>query len=189
MNKAELRHIFTDKRAELSTRDHHVFQDLLLIRFQELSLGYFNLVHAYLPLMEKKEPDPTPLLDWLAFRNPGMHITYSKINPRDFTMSHFLCDEDTRFEKNRYGIPEPTGGVHVSPEEIELAFVPLLAFDLQGNRVGYGKGYYDRFLDQCAPGMTKVGLSFFSPVDSINDIGFFDKKLDFCITPDRVYAF
>lgn len=189
MIKTEARKIYSEKRAQLTPKEINTFQALLLIRFQELSLGYFHLVHSYLPLLEKNEPDPSPLLDWLQFRDPGLHVTFSKINPSDFTMSHFLVEDNTRFEKNRYGILEPTGGVPINEKDIELAFVPLLAFDLEGNRVGYGKGYYDRFLDQCSDSITKVGLSFFSPVDSIQDISFFDKKLDFCITPDCVYAF
>ena len=93
------------------------------------------------------------------------------------------------FDMNQYGIPEPVGGKEIMPEELDLVFVPLLGFDLQGNRVGYGKGYYDRFLSKCKDDVIKVGLSFLSPIDCIEDVDFFDKKLDFCITPERVYAF
>lgn len=189
MTKADIRSIYLEKRCQLSSRDLNTFQDLLLIRFQELSLGYFHLVHAYLPLFEKNEPDPSPLLEWLTFKDPGMHLTFSKIHPETLAMTHFLHDGDTLFEKNEYGIVEPTGGVKINPQDIELAFVPLLAFDALGNRVGYGKGYYDRFLAQCSKEIIKVGLCFFPPVESVEDISFFDKKLDFCITPDRVYAF
>jgi 5-formyltetrahydrofolate cyclo-ligase len=67
--------------------------------------------------------------------------------------------------------------------------MPLLAFDSKGDRVGYGKGYYDRFLAACRKDVLKIGLSYFPPVSSIDDIEIFDKKLDFCITPERVYAF
>jgi 5-formyltetrahydrofolate cyclo-ligase len=104
-------------------------------------------------------------------------------------MKHYLHEEDMYFEINQYGIPEPVGGSEIMPEELDMVFVPLLGFDLQGNRVGYGKGYYDRFLSKCKDDVIKVGLSFLSPIDCIEDVDFFDKKLDFCITPERVYAF
>jgi 5-formyltetrahydrofolate cyclo-ligase len=189
MTKAEARKMYVGKRRQLCVRELNTFQAMLLIRFQELNMGYFHLIHSYLPMFDKNEPDPTPLVEWLKFRDPGLHVTYSRINPADFSMTHFLHDENTGFEKNVYGILEPVDGVHIDASEIEMAFVPLLAFDLFGNRVGFGKGYYDRFLDRCSERIVKVGLSFFSPVDSIEDVSFFDKKLDFCITPDRVYAF
>ncbi|MEY2811910.1 MAG: hypothetical protein RI991_905, partial [Bacteroidota bacterium] len=101
----------------------------------------------------------------------------------------FLVDEQTVFQDNQYGIPEPTAGIEVTSDMIDVVVVPLLAFDKKGNRVGYGKGYYDRFLASCRNDVITIGLSFFPPVLSIDDIDFFDKKLDFCITPDSVYAF
>jgi 5-formyltetrahydrofolate cyclo-ligase len=104
-------------------------------------------------------------------------------------MKHFLVDEHTVFQDNQYGIPEPTAGIEVTSDMIDVVFVPLLAFDKKGNRVGYGKGYYDRFLAGCRNDVITIGLSFFPPVLSIDDIDFFDKKLDFCITPECVYAF
>lgn len=72
---------------------------------------------------------------------------------------------------------------------IDIAFIPLLAFDTEGNRIGYGKGYYDRFLAKCRKDIITIGLSYFPPLDKVDDIEFFDKKIDFCITPESVYAF
>lgn len=189
MKKSEARKIFSAQRSALTARDVNTKQDLLLICFQQLVLKNVNLVHAYLPMYERNEPDPIPLLDFMHFRHPGMQVTYSKIDPSNFSMLHFLQDDDMFFEKNQYGIPEPMGGVPVNEMDIDIVFIPLLAFDKVGNRVGYGKGYYDRFLSKCRKDVLKVGLSFFPPVDSIEDVQFFDKKLDFCITPERVYAF
>lgn len=189
MTKAEIRKSFRAYRATLSNREVNTCQDLLLIRFQEMILPEAMLIHTYLPLYERNEPDPGPLVDFMRFQNPGLRVTYSKISVSDFRMLHFLQDEDMFFEKNSFGIPEPIGGVEVLETDIDIAFIPLLAFDKNGNRVGYGKGYYDRFLAKCRKDVMKIGLSFFPPVDSIEDVDFFDKKLDFCITPERVYAF
>ena len=189
MKKAEARILFRQQRSSLTTLQVNVFQDLLLIRFQELALPYFNYVHAYLPIYKNNEPDTDPLLEWLKFSTPGLQIVYPKVSPLDFSMKHYLHEDDMYFDMNQYGIPEPVGGKEIMPEELDLVFVPLLGFDLQGNRVGYGKGYYDRFLSKCKEDVIKVGLSFLSPIDCIEDVDFFDKKLDFCITPERVYAF
>jgi 5-formyltetrahydrofolate cyclo-ligase len=189
MKKSEARKIFSAQRSSLNPLEVNTKQDLLLILFQQLTLPHCSLVHAYLPRYDRNEPDPTPLLDFMHFRQPGMKVTYAKIDPSNFSMVHFLQDDEMFFEKNQYGIPEPIGGVTVNEKDIDIVFIPLLAFDRSGNRVGYGKGYYDRFLSKCRKDAMKIGLSFFPPVDSIEDVDFFDKKLDFCITPERVYAF
>ena len=125
----------------------------------------------------------------MRFTTPGLKVTYSAINPSDYSMKHFLQYDEMTFEINKYGIPEPIDGTQIAENEIDIAFIPLLAFDLQGNRVGYGMGYYDRFLSKCRQDLIKIGLSFFPPAESIDDVDFFDKKLDFCITPECVYAF
>jgi 5-formyltetrahydrofolate cyclo-ligase len=70
-----------------------------------------------------------------------------------------------------------------------MVIVPMLAFDRQGNRVGYGKGYYDSFLKQCRPDCIKVGVCYFEPIAQIDDAGDFDVPLNFCITPQQVYVF
>jgi 5-formyltetrahydrofolate cyclo-ligase len=189
MNKVEARNFFRQQRSALTTYQVNTGQDLILIRFQELNLPYLHFLHTYLPIHRNNEPDPSPLVDWLEFRNPGLQVAYPKINPTDFSMQHILEEADTCFEENKYGIPEPVHGITIDPMEFDLILVPMLGFDKLGNRVGYGKGYYDRFLAKCKKDVIKIGLSFLSPIDSIEDVDFFDKKLDFCITPECVYAF
>ena len=80
-------------------------------------------------------------------------------------------------------------GIKIPTSKIEVVFVPLLAFDKKGNRVGYGKGFYDRFLSECNPETIKIGLSFFEPEELIEDVFENDVKLDYCVTPDEVYQF
>jgi len=80
-------------------------------------------------------------------------------------------------------------GIEVDEEKIQVVFIPLLAFDLLGNRVGYGKGYYDTFLKNCNDSILKIGLSLFEAEKEIIDIHENDVPLNFCVTPEQVYEF
>jgi len=70
-----------------------------------------------------------------------------------------------------------------------VVFIPLLAFDEEGHRVGYGKGFYDSFLAECKPETLKIGLSFFEAETKIEDVFDGDMALDYCVTPKQVYRF
>ena len=100
-----------------------------------------------------------------------------------------VVHDETIFKTNGYGIEEPIDGIDMIPTEIDLVIVPLIAFDKMGNRVGYGKGYYDRFLKRCRKDCMKIGFSYFEPVEEIEDVNKLDVKLDIAITPDNIYQF
>ena len=104
-------------------------------------------------------------------------------------MNAIICNADSIFEANDYNIPEPLDTEIADPTSIDLVITPLLTFDTKGNRVGYGKGYFDRYLKECHDDCIKVGFSYFDPIDSIDDANEFDVPLDFCITPQRTYVF
>lgn len=87
------------------------------------------------------------------------------------------------------GIPEPVGGTVTEPSEIDLILMPLLAFDKRGHRVGYGKGFYDRFLRSCRADCIKAGLSLFPPEEKIDDVAEFDQPMTMAITPESVFRF
>ena len=70
----------------------------------------------------------------------------------------------------------------------DVMLVPLLAYDNQKNRLGYGKGFYDRFLEKCHSKTIFIGLSLFEPEESI-PIEKTDVPLNFCITPKNIYTF
>jgi 5-formyltetrahydrofolate cyclo-ligase len=189
MKKALIRKLFREKREKLTPGENARLQDLLLIRFQQLDMPFIHILHSFLPAYGRREPDPEPLIRYLSFRNPGMQVIVPRVNPGSETLSHFLLEENTRLELNDWGIPEPVDAEECPVDEIDLVIVPLLAFDLAGQRVGYGKGFYDRFLATCPGKTVKLGLSFFEPVERIEDTNTFDIRLDYCVTPERLYAF
>ena len=189
MLKKEARTIFRQKRMALTDREKIILNDLLLIEFQKLSFPFFSSILSYYPLEQSKEPDTFMLTRYLRFKNPGLLIAYPKTNNSDHSMQAIVCDDDHVFEKNNFFIHEPTHLEYIEPEKIDMVLVPLLAFDSKGYRVGYGKGFYDRFLKQCRNDCVKIGLSYFEPIDAINDAGEFDVPLDFCITPQKAYVF
>ena len=104
-------------------------------------------------------------------------------------MNHYLLTDQTKLIVNEWGIPEPDNNSIPIPESsIEVVFVPLLAYDTKGSRVGYGKGFYDRFLQDSKPKLT-IGLSFFEPEENDIEVNEYDQPLDLCVYPDRVVHF
>jgi 5-formyltetrahydrofolate cyclo-ligase len=104
-------------------------------------------------------------------------------------MSHCLLTDSTTIKKNSYNIPEPVDGIAIASSTIEVVFIPLLAFDIKGHRIGYGKGFYDRFLAQCKPETLKIGLTFFEAEVESFETSEDDVRLDYCVTPENIYKF
>ena len=145
-----------------------------------------NYFHLFLSIPDKGEVDTSYLLTILQGRDKEVIIP--KMLP-DRQLEHYLLTDNTPLQANKFGIPEPLSGITVDPKKIEVVFLPLLIFDRKGYRVGYGGGYYDRFLAQCPESTVKVGLSFFDPVEAISDLNDHDIVMDFALTPKASYEF
>jgi 5-formyltetrahydrofolate cyclo-ligase len=189
MLKKELRKLYREKRNALAAPEKVKLDDLLLIQFQTVVLPMLNTVFSYWPIEENNEPNTHLITDFLEFRSPGLQLVYPKIDDVSGTMQAILVDEDTRFTRNHFNVYEPENGEVIAAAGIDLVIVPLLAVDRKGYRVGYGKGYYDKFLAGCREDCMKAGFSYFEPVTAIDDCHDFDVPLDLCITPQAVYVF
>ncbi len=189
MTKRELRKVYKEKRNSLQDTTMEKMQDLLLIQFQKLDLPFLTAIHSYLTMINSKEPDPHNIIRWLSFRNPGMICAAPVTDFITNEMKHVVYDEKTEVVVNSFGIPEPAEGEELSADEIDLVITPLLAFDEKGYRVGYGRGFYDRFLAQCREDVLCIGLSYFTAEKRIEDTDTFDKRMNYCITPERIYEF
>ena len=187
MNKKALRKTYKTFRKDLSENQ---IEDLSLAISNELlklPIWGYSFYHIFLAIEEQKEVNTNYILNILSGKDKNILI--SKSDFKTGNMTHFLLTDSTLIKKNDYNIPEPIDGIEISNDKIEVVFIPLLAFDKTGNRVGYGKGFYDRFLANCKPETVKVGLSFFDAEDEINDTHEGDVRLDYCVTTERVYKF
>ena len=189
MFKKDLRKLYKSKRLDLSFSQRLKLDDLLLIQFQQLALPYLQSILSFYPIEEKGEINTFIITDYLSFAHPGLQVAYPKTNAAECTMQAVATHAATEFKENDWAIPEPVAGALLQPEELDAVLVPMLAFDEVGHRVGYGKGFYDRFLQSCRPDCVTIGLCYFDPVPRIEDAGKYDVTLDYCITPQRIYVF
>jgi len=188
MTKAAIRKLYKQKRNDLSQSVKDKFEDLMLIQFQSLHLNIPDMVMTYSPIEAQNEYNPILIEEYCFFKNPATTLLYPVVDKENNDLKVFSVKEDTFFELNEYDIEEPMNGHQTVPEAIGLMLVPLLAFDEAGYRVGYGKGYYDKLISKCRAETLKIGFSYFD-AEVIDDLNNFDKKLDFCITPERIYQF
>ncbi len=189
MTKAQLRNIYKEKRKIISSVQKAKLTDLILINFQKIDLPFITCVHTYLAMYDHNEIATQQILGYLKFRNPGLQISIPKVNTKTGQIEHFIYKEDMEMAINKFGVKEPSDGDKIEATDIDVVLTPLLAFDKKGNRVGFGKGYYDKFFLQCRRDVLKIGLSFFEAEDEIDDTNQYDIPLDFCVTPQTVYQF
>lgn len=190
MTKAELRETYLKKRRALSEKEYSMLSHSLYEKFvSHFDMESIKVLHTYLPLAKNKEPDTWILIDWIGVKFPEIKVSLPRINYDTEALDSVYFDDRFQLQVNKWGLEEPLKGVPTSPREIDVVIVPLLAFDINGNRVGYGKGYYDKFLATCRADCRRVGLSFFEPVEEISDIDAYDIPLNYCITPTEFYTF
>jgi len=187
--KTELRERFKELRRQLSAEDEDAFNAKLLLQFQQFIWQGLSYIHVFLPIKKFKEPNTLMLINWLSENYPEIQLVISKSDLKTNVMDHYLWDKDQILELNKWGIEEPQGGKVILPHQIDGVIIPLLAFDKRGERIGYGKGFYDRFLSACRPDCLKIGLSFFEPIDKIEDTDPTDIALDYCITSQKTWKF
>lgn len=189
MEKTALRRLYIQKRKELSALQVEEYSKKISQLFATLPLAEVNYLHTYYPIPGKTEVDCLKIVQWIRQEQPQIQVVLSKSNLRNNTLEHYLWKSDTPLFMNKWGITEPQRGEIICPEKLDLILIPLLAFDEKGNRVGYGKGFYDRFLSECRKDALKVGLSFFDAVENPFEVFEHDVPLDICITSGKIWEF
>lgn len=186
MLKKDLRTLYLNKRLQYSTQSLQSKSLTISNSILELPIWSYTNYHIFLPIDTKNEIDTSYILSILHGKDKNVII------PKILTsnsLENYLLTDNTTLKKNKWGVPEPIDGIKIEPSSIDVVFVPLLAFDKKGNRVGYGKGYYDNFLNNCKPDVLKIGLSLFEAEEQITDVYENDIPIDYCVTPKKTYIF
>ena len=157
-----------------------IFENLL-----ELNIWDKSFYHLYLSNEINNEVETDEIINLLFMKNKRVFVP--KILGKD--LLNIEIDNNTNYFLNQLGIREPISSNQKDASLLEVIFVPLLIFDKLGHRVGYGGGYYDKFLENIKEDVLKIGLSLFDPIDEIQDIEKHDISMDYIITPKRVYDF
>jgi 5-formyltetrahydrofolate cyclo-ligase len=186
MKKEELRKIYYQKRLLVDEIQRKKLIKKILQELKKHTLVN-KYVSIYLPIKRNNEIDTYPIIELIE--KMGGKIIVPKSNFQTGVMTHYLFTKKTRLKLNEFGIPEPIEEKAVQNSQIDIVLLPLLIFDQVGHRVGYGKGFYDRFLSDCRADTIKIGLCDFSSVEEISPVLASDIALDFCITMDKLYTF
>lgn len=190
MTKAALRTQFLSQRKALLPNDVAERSAAIANRFFLEHSIISGTLHLFLPIDRQNEVDTWLIIRQLWRDFPAVRVVVSVTDMVTNQLTHYPLLPDMTLTENRWGIPEPLSDAAPIPAtDFDSVLVPLLAFDRQGHRVGYGKGYYDRFLANCRPDCRKIGLSLFGPIDRITDVEPTDVQLDGCLTPERTYYF
>ncbi|MGO2358999.1 MAG: 5-formyltetrahydrofolate cyclo-ligase [Mesonia sp.] len=187
MTKNQIRKVYKTKRAKLSAQEVEEKSMAIANQLLSLSVWDYQFYHLFLSIASHKEVDTEFILHILSGKDKN--IVVSKSDFKTLEMQHFLLTDSTPIKVNDWGIPEPQNGIEIQAQQLEVVFIPLLAFDLNGSRIGYGKGFYDRFLENCSPNVIKIGLSFFEAEAQLIEASPLDVPLDYCVTPEKVHKF
>ena len=187
MDKKTLRKIYLEKRKALALNEKILLENLIIKHLFDNFCFEGTISSCFLPISSNSEIDTWQLISAISAAHGQIALTVWDMETNN--LSNRLYTDQTKIVLNTYGIPEPKNGPFVDNYHLDYVFVPLLIADVNGHRVGYGKGVYDRFLKKCSPKTKFIGLSLFDLESKISDINSFDVPLHVCITPTKCSYF
>lgn len=141
-----------------------------------------EIIHSYIPIQNKNELDTLPIINY-ALTNKKT-VVVPKVAD-DNRLGHYVIESLDDLKTNKWNIPEPVGGTKIEPRRLSLVIVPMVAGDRKKNRIGYGKGYYDRFLIGLKA--FKIGVLFDCQLsDKYLPVEPFDVPLDRLVTESQI---
>ena len=159
--------------------------------FKLFTIKKLSYLHIFQPIESKNEVQTKPFMDYVYRKHPQVRIVVPIVEKTTGTLKHAYVENEIELIPNQWGIPEPKMPVRmVFPMELDMVLVPMLAFDEEGNRLGYGAGYYDKFLSMVRPNCVKIGLCFeMGRQATLLPAEEHDVKLDFVVTEQGIQRF
>jgi len=180
--KTELRQKYKDLRASISQEDQdNHSKDIFKLINSKFELTNKS-ISVFLPIEKFNEINTWHLINQV---NADFYLPVVK----NKNLKHIKFENKAQLELSKWGIKEPTFGEEVKPTKFDFVIVPLLAYDLIGNRIGYGAGFYDNFLKHCTPECIFIGVSFFEPETTPIHTYSTDIAIHYCATPNRLMKF
>jgi 5-formyltetrahydrofolate cyclo-ligase len=185
MTKSELRRHYLSKQKAIPEEERTAACTRIADHFfSSFDLADVRVLHCFLPIEKFNEVNTRPVLTKLWREFSHMETVVPRVDFEAREMRSLKYTHETALVRNAWGIEEPEHDELLDSEMIDTVLVPGVCFDRQGHRVGYGKGFYDRFLRTCRPDCLKIGLSYFEPIEKIDDLHEGDVQLDSIVTPD-----
>lgn len=187
MNKNDIRKYYKAKRILLNQEEVSKLSKCILKQLQSNFQFEGKNVHTFYSISNQKEIEMEYINEFLMNNAESLATSITQFNP--LQLIHSKIEETTIFHVDKFNIPIPSSIIPINIDELDIVLIPLLAFDELGNRVGYGKGLYDSFLVKCKPECIKIGVSFFEHIEHNIPSESHDIKLDYCVTPNKIYSF
>lgn len=185
LTKTEARDYFRTKRKQFTATEVEELSEQIFHQLQRIDFSRVDVFHIFLPIKSNNEINTWPIIEWLF--SLGKRVVVPIVEGNEMISAE--VQPSFPIQLGKFSIPEPEIFSVIDSTQIEVIFLPMFVADLQGNRVGYGGGFYDRFLQSTSKNAKKIGLSFFSAIDQITDIHQGDIPLDAMVSATEILSF
>lgn len=177
--KWELRSKVLSQRMNISEADWKEKSEKIREHFMKSDF-YHNarFIHCFVSMNQRREVDTKNLISRML--EEGKKVAVPVTNFLDTSLSHTEIGTVEGMKPNKWGVPEPEMKNEINIDQLDVVVVPMAAADKKGNRLGYGKGFYDRFLSKTKA--LKVGFIFYDFIYDEMPAESFDIKMDVLIS-------
>tara|TARA_Y100000590_G_C15388544_1_gene889155 strand:- start:183 stop:728 length:546 start_codon:yes stop_codon:yes gene_type:complete len=179
VNKIKIRKKIINLRKKKNKFNYEI-KKKILINISKKIIFKNKTIAGYFPINYE-----ISILEMLQFLEKKNKIVFPKIKNKK-QMEFYSWDKSDFLTINNFGIPEPN--INKKKYYPDIMFIPLVAFDNNKNRLGYGGGFYDRYIEKIErkKKIIKIGCAFsFQKINKL-PTNYYDKKLDIIITEKKI---